>query len=91
MKDLYKDAFLSADKLFWLPTFLTTEDPKLKIITPDEFINKLENRDIAEEADLDDKLLRKVHQLLLDNYLVILLSAGPADTWLRENIDTILA
>ena len=91
MKDLYKDAFLSADKLFWLPTFLTREDPKLKIITPGEFINKLENRDIAEEADLDDKLLRKVHQLLLDNYLVILLSAGPADTWLRENIDTILA
>ncbi len=91
IKDSYKDAFLSADRLFWLPTFLTREDPKLKIITPKEFISGLENGHIAEEADLNDELIEKLHQLLMNNYLVILLSAGPADSWLRNNIDAIQA
>ena len=80
----YKDAFKNADKLFWLPTYLTREDPNLKVITPAEFIKDLSNSDIAEPAELDDNLKHQIQNYLDDNYLVILMTAGPADSWLRQ-------
>lgn len=84
-RDGYREAFMAADKIFWLPTFLTREDPKLRIIEPEEFVASLENKDAAEAADLNEDLAEKIRQLLTENYLVILMSAGPADKWLRDN------
>lgn len=80
----YKDAFKNANKLFWLPTYLTREDPNLKVITPAEFIKDLSNPEIAEPAELNDDLIRQIQKCLDNNYLVILMTAGPADPWLRQ-------
>ena len=85
VRDGYKDAFDGVDKLFWLPTYLTREDPNLEIITPAEFIADLSNPDIAEPAELNDDLKQQIQKYLDDNYLVILMTAGPADPWLRQN------
>ena len=81
----YKDAFLGADKIYWLPTYLTRENPELKIIEPEEFINILSNREVAEVAELDDELLLKLGKDLAEGYLVVLMTAGPADEWFRTN------
>ena len=82
----YRDAFVGADKVLWLPTYLTREDPGLEVIKPEEFIEELTNAEVAETAELDEQLAEEIRRYLEDNYLVVLMTAGPADRWLREII-----
>lgn len=82
--DDYKDAFSHADKLFWLPTYLVREDPALKVITPAEFIDSLSNSNIGEPAEMNDSLAKKLRDYQKQGYLVLLMTAGPADAWLRK-------
>ncbi|MBR2753847.1 hypothetical protein IKD82_01660 [Candidatus Saccharibacteria bacterium] len=84
VKDDYKDAFLGVDKIYWLPTYLTREDENLKVLTPDELINVLDNHEIAEVAELNDELESALRDYLDKNYLVVLMTAGPADEWFRK-------
>ena len=85
VRDGYADAFVRADKVFWLPTYLTRENENLPIIKPKEFIEGLVNPEVAEVAELDNDLRTKLQEYLDKEYLVILMTAGPADEWLREN------
>ncbi len=82
--DDYKDVFSAADKLFWLPTYLVREDPALKIITPAEFIDSLSNSGIGEPAELNDELSKRLIEYRDKGYLILLMTAGPADAWLRK-------
>ncbi len=84
IRHLYHDAFMGTDKLFWLPTYLTRENPDLTVLTPVDFIAKLDNHEIAEAAELNETLASKIKELRAQNYLIILITAGPADTWFRE-------
>lgn len=83
VRDGYRDAFLGAEKVYWLPTYLTREDPKLAVIEPKEFVEGLANSEAAEAAELDDELEEAIRKYLDDGYLVVLMTAGPADGWLR--------
>lgn len=83
VKDDYKRAFVGADKVFWLSTYLTRENPDLRIIEPEEFIADLEGVD-AEVAELDVNLENKLKKYLDDGYLIVLMTAGPADGWWRD-------
>lgn len=87
VREGYKEAFLGADKVFWLPTYLVREDPNLVVITPEEFVEDLANREVAEAAELNDDLAMRMREYIEDGFLVILMTAGPADEWLRGNID----
>lgn len=80
----YTDAFEGVEKLYWLPTYLTRENPKLKILKPADFINVLSNKKIAEPAELDEKLGAELICWHEKGYLVLLMTAGPADLWLRK-------
>lgn len=82
VKDGYKRAFVGVDKVFWLPTYLTRENSDLRIIEPEEFIVDLEGVD-AEVAELDVNLENKLKKYLDDGYLIVLMTAGPADGWWR--------
>lgn len=86
VRDGYKKAFLLADKILWLPTYLTRENPELEVLSPEELISELENRDVAEAVKLDDELFEKIMEYHDAGYLVILLTAGPADGWLRNKL-----
>ena len=79
----YRDAFAGADKIYWLPTYLTRENPDLPVLTPEELIDELANKDVAEAAEISDELAEKLQKYIEDDYLVILMTAGPADGWLR--------
>lgn len=82
--DEYADSFKGVSKLYWLPTYLVREDPKGKELKPEDFIEKLNNKKVAEPAELNEKLsevLKKWHE---KGYLVLLMTAGPADLWLRK-------
>ena len=84
VRDGYRDAFVGADKIYWLPTYLTREDPSLPVLTPNELIRGLSNKDRAEAAELNDELVNNLRKYVDDGDLVILMTAGPADEWLRE-------
>lgn len=84
VKEGYARAFLGAEKVFWLPTYLTRENPDLPVILPEEFIGGLENYEVAEPAELGDELAEKLKKYVYDGYLVLLMTAGPADGWFRE-------
>lgn len=84
LADEYAEAFQGLTKLYWTPTYLTREKKGQKILRPEDFIEKLENKKIAEEAELDDKLAEEVKKWREKGYLVLLMSAGPADAWIRK-------
>lgn len=84
VKELYKDAFIGVDKLFWLPTYLTRENPNLPIISPREFFGYIDNPTVAVEAEANDTLAATVRELIEKKWLVVLITAGPADTWFRN-------
>ena len=84
VKDGYRDAFVGADKVFWLPTYLTREDESLRVLTPEDFIATLENREVAEAAELNDDLEKELRKLIEEGYIVLLMTAGPVDGWMRE-------
>ena len=84
VRDGYKTAFIGADKVFWLPTYLTREDPNLAVLTPAELISGMDNADIAEPAELNDTLAAKIRQLHQNGWIILLITAGPADTWFRN-------
>lgn len=80
----YAEAFRGVAKLYWVPTYLTREDPKLEVMEPADFIGCLSNKKIAEAADLDDNLAETVKKWHKKGYLILLMSAGPADAWIRK-------
>ena len=80
----YPAAFDGVEKLFWLPTYLTRENESLAILTPEDFIRDLNIRDKAYAAETDDKLAAELRKLQGEGYLILLMTAGPADTWLRK-------
>jgi len=86
VRDLYKDAFDRADRIYWLPTFLTREDESLPVITPKEFITDINAKDKAVAAELDDDLALNIKRYHGEGYLVMLLTAGPADAWYRDAV-----
>ena len=82
----YKDAFSGVDKLFWLPTYLVREDPTLKVLTPEDFIESLSNKESGVAAEVGPMLAKELQQLRDEGYLILLMTAGPADKWLREEV-----
>ena len=82
--DGYKDAFPGVEKVFWLPTYLTRENPDLKILKPDDFIASLDNKEVGESAEMGEELADKLRALRDEGKLILLMTAGPADKWLRE-------
>ena len=83
---LYKNVFQGVDHLFWLPTYLTRQNQSLKIFTPSDFIKTLDNQAVAVPAELNEDLKSKLKDLYQQNYLIILMSAGPAAQWFRDEL-----
>ncbi len=84
VRDGYKNAFVGADKIYWLPTYLTRERSDLPVLTPKDLIDGLINKAITEVVELGDGLAEKLRKYVEENYLVVLMTAGPADGWFRK-------
>ena len=82
----YKKTFLGANKLFWLPTFLTREKPGFEILTPEDLIAEIENPEIAEPADFNNELAEKLLAYKKDGYLILMILTGETDDWARQNL-----
>lgn len=84
IRQQYTDSvFKDASKIYWLPTYLSREDPNLAVLTPDQLSQGLSNINVA---DLNDELWRALGQARSDNSLVICMGAGDIDSWTRSRL-----
>ncbi|MCL2094624.1 Mur ligase domain-containing protein [Candidatus Saccharibacteria bacterium] len=83
MIDDYAEAFSGAAQVLWLPTYLTREKAGQRVIPAEEFVERIKGVP-AEAVEMDDKLARRLWKMRQDGYLILLMSAGPADGWYRK-------
>lgn len=87
----YKDVFKGVKKLYWVPSYLAREDPALPVLTPAELITHLSNPEIAEPAELDDRLIATIKKHIASGDLVVAMGAsgaGSLDDLLRRHFGT---
>ena len=84
IKKDYSDQFLNASKIYWLPTYLSREDPSLPILTPNELTENVINKENIIFAELNDELWVKLQEDLNHGALVVGMGAGSIDKWLRQ-------
>jgi UDP-N-acetylmuramate--alanine ligase len=85
----HHSVFDGASDIYWIPSYLAREDPKLKVLSPEELITNLspELQTIAKPMNRD-----KVLKVLIQNHLqtgdmVVAMAGGGAgslDEWLRK-------
>lgn len=84
IKDEYTNQFELAETVYWLPTYLSREDPNLAILTPEELTKNITNHNAVHIAELDDNLRGAIRKARQDGKLVLGMGAGSIDTWLRQ-------
>ena len=82
----YTDCFERANLVYWLPTYLTREDPDLHVLTPAELSTNVTNNDEVFTADMDEKLWVNIQKSIDDGALVLVMGAGSVDGWVREKL-----
>jgi len=86
VREMYLDQFENADEIYWLPTYLSREDPDEVILTPEDLIENITNKSSVHVVDFDDALWLTIQQARQDGKLVLCMGAGTIDTWLRERL-----
>ena len=86
VRERYTDEiFAHASEIYWLPTYLTREDPNLPVLTPEELTRQL-TMDKVHIAQLDEALWQVIEQQRACGVLVLGMGAGTIDGWLREQL-----
>lgn len=88
IKDQYKDCFERAEKVYWLPTYLSREDPLSPVLTPQELTSNVTNKASISFAELDDELWDNIQKARDEDKLVVCMGAGTIDSWVREQVQT---
>lgn len=86
LKDQYTDQFKLADEIYWLPTYLSREDPNLPILTPQELTRHISNKDAVHQADMGDELWDTIQAARNAGKLILCMGAGSIDGWIRERL-----
>ena len=75
-----------AEEIYWLPTYLSRENPKLEVLSPQQLTERLVNRESVHYAELNDELWTAIEKHRSDGKLVLAMGAGSIDGWLREKL-----
>ena len=88
LSDEYRDVFAGAKHVYWLPTFMPAGDREHtnQILSPQDLITKLADPSIAEPAEMNDDLWTAIETHIEGGDLVVGMSAGDLDAWLRERL-----
>jgi len=89
IRGLYTDCFEGAETVYWLPTYLSRENPSLPILTIDDLTENITNIEDVKPADLNDDLWEHVQCARDEGKLVIFMGAGSIDGWLRQYHQTL--
>ncbi len=88
IRDHYTNQFEQAKKIFWLPTYLTRENPDQPILSPEELTTNITNKEAIEYGDLNDSLWENIQKYREAGYLVLCMGAGTIDGWVREKLNS---
>lgn len=86
IKDQYTDQFTLAEKVYWLPTYLSREDPNLAILSPAELVENITNKQVIDVSELNEELWQAIEVARRDGKLVLGMGAGSIDGWLRSHL-----
>jgi UDP-N-acetylmuramate--alanine ligase len=86
IRDQYTNQFELAETIYWLPTYLTREDPNLPILKPKELIQNMTNKDHVQIADFNDDLWKTIQAARDKGILVLAMGAGEIDKWIRHKL-----
>jgi len=86
VQSLYTDCFEQAEIVYWLPTYLSREDPTLPILSPKELTQNVTNQTAVHFADLNNELWDQIQQARSEGMLVLAMGAGTIDSWLRDRL-----
>lgn len=78
------ETFRYADRIFWLPTYLTRENEGQPVLTPEELSGAVAEKTTV--ADLNGDLWNAIQRERSQGALVLCMGAGTIDAWLREKI-----
>lgn len=87
IRDQYTHQFELAETVYWLPTYLSRENPDLPILTPSELTQSITNRSTIQMAELDNDLWQAIQAARGDGKLVLCMGAGSIDSWLRQRLN----
>lgn len=82
----YGDEFRLAERTFWLPTYLSREDPNLRVLEPAELFASVSNPEAVETAEWGEELWQRLDAYRADGVLVLAMGAGSIDGWFRERL-----
>jgi UDP-N-acetylmuramate--alanine ligase len=86
IKNDYIDQFELATTTYWLPTYLSREDPDLPILLPIELSAHVTNRDTIIVSEFDDTLWEAIETARARGALVLCMGAGSIDGWVRQRL-----
>jgi UDP-N-acetylmuramate--alanine ligase len=86
IKDSYTDCMKLAEQIYWLPTYLSREDPSLKVLTPKELSANLTNKDSVVVSEMGDELWQSISRARSAGKFVLVMGAGDVDGWVREQL-----
>ncbi|MEO6109619.1 MAG: Mur ligase domain-containing protein [Candidatus Saccharimonadales bacterium] len=86
VRDMYSNKFEQADDVYWLPTYLSREDPNEPILSPEELTKAITNKDHVHIAEFDDSLWEHIQTARKQGALVLCMGAGTIDSWVRERL-----
>jgi len=86
IKDQYTDCMQDAEMIYWLPTYLSREDPQLETLTPQELAKNLTNYEAVSFKNLDDDLWQHIQSERKAGTLVLCMGAGTIDNWVRQKL-----
>ncbi len=83
IRDHYtNEIFKYASMVYWLPTYLSREDPSLEVLTPETLTSQLDTSKVA-IADMNEQLASEIARHRTAGQLVLLMGAGTIDAWAR--------
>lgn len=88
VRHLYTDCAVLADTIYWLPTYLTREDPQLPVLSPENLTADLQNRDTVRYTELNDELWQSITAERAAGKLVLCMGAGTIDGWVRKQLQS---
>ena len=86
IRDAYTDCMELAEKIYWLPTYLSREDPALAVLTPAQLSEKLTNKTSVSISEMNDGLWQAIEAERASGKLVLVMGAGDVDGWVRAKL-----
>ncbi len=84
IRQQYTDCMDLADSIYWLPTYLSRENPQLEILSPQQLAQNLTNHSVVHYVELKDSLWQIIQGEIASGKLVLLMGAGSIDAWARQ-------